>query len=217
MDFLSLHLTLFTIIKILLHFIKKMRERFFRFVYNSSKERGESMSNLQTEAQQELEETMETSEPNVTAETERTLDHVSYFGYSLLRDVLIPELLGDETNTISYWAGKHLARKYPLNTMDEIVAFFKAASWGTLTLAKKDKYSLELELSGDVVSKRFQQETCSFHLESGFVAEQIQRQNNCLTEAYLTHKEKNGKVLISVQWDRKDILPTETRAERYKK
>ena len=49
------------------------------------------------------------------------------------------------------------------------------------------------------------------------MAEQIQRQNNCLTEAYLTHKEKNGKVLISVQWDRKDILPTETRAERYKK
>ncbi|MES9741433.1 hypothetical protein ABWK24_04935, partial [Priestia megaterium] len=63
MDFSSLHLTLFTIIKILLHFIKKMRERFFRFVYNSSKERGESMSNLQTESQQELEETMETSEP----------------------------------------------------------------------------------------------------------------------------------------------------------
>ena len=147
---------------------------------------------------------------------QRALDHVPYFGYSLLRDVLIPELLGDETNTISYWAGKHLARKYPLNTMDEIVAFL-SSFLGNTDACQKDKYSLELELSGDVVSKRFQQETCSFHLESGFVAEQIQRQNNCLTEAYLTPKEKNGKVLISVQWDRKDILPTETRAERYKK
>ncbi|TYR82220.1 DUF2507 domain-containing protein [Priestia megaterium] len=171
------------------------------------------MSNLPTELQQEHTEIEESTEHNPS-----TQEKIPYFGYSLLRDILIPELLGADTNEISYWAGKQLARKFPLNSIDEIILFFAKAAWGVLTLVKTEKYVLELELTGDMVKKRFaDQAHASFHLEAGFVAEQIQRQKNCLTEAYLTSKERAGKILISVQWDKKDILTTESRVDRYKK
>lgn len=41
---------------------------------------------------------------------------VPSFGLDLLRDYLIPELLGDEAPHIMYWAGKDLARKFPLDS-----------------------------------------------------------------------------------------------------
>ncbi len=171
------------------------------------------MSNQQTETQQEIveiEEIDQTDTPQVPT--------TPYFGYSLLRDVLIPELLSSDTNEISYWAGKQLARKFPLSSVEEISGFFIKAGWGQLTILKMEKYNIEMELTGEVVKRRFTEyPNSSFHLEAGFVAEQVQQLKNCLTETYLTNKEKAGKILFSVQWDKKDIITPETRAERYKK
>ena len=36
------------------------------------------------------------------------------FGYELMRDFLLPTILGKHEKDILYWAGKDLARKFPL-------------------------------------------------------------------------------------------------------
>jgi predicted hydrocarbon binding protein len=146
---------------------------------------------------------------------EPKLDHYndeetcSVFGLELLRSVLIPELLGRENSGVSYWAGKNIARKYPLTSTEEIIDFFKKASWGDLQLVKESKTEMIFELTSPLITKRFKQETnpISYQLEAGFIAEQIQRMTNYITEAYTS--EKNGKdpfVLFEVKWDRKDLV-----------
>jgi predicted hydrocarbon binding protein len=140
---------------------------------------------------------------------EQTLDkpNFPYFGYSLIRDVLLPDLLGNETNQILYWSGKNLARKYPLERKEDLISFFEQAGWGMLTITEEKRRELEFVLSGDVVTKRLNNHpNASFHLEAGFIAEQIQLQKNCTAESLLELKGKQDKVLITVKWDKKDII-----------
>jgi predicted hydrocarbon binding protein len=133
----------------------------------------------------------------------------SVFGVELLRSVLLPELLGKENSGISYWAGKNIARKYPLSTLEDIIVFFKKASWGNLKLVKDSKSEMIFELSSTLITKRAQQEInqVSYQLEAGFLAEQIQRMSNYITESYTS--EKKGKetiIIFEVKWDRKDLV-----------
>lgn len=132
-------------------------------------------------------------------------DTVSIFSKELLRDILLPDLLGKDHSQILYWAGKQLARKFPLNN-EEMYDFFNKAGWGELTKAKSSKKEAEYILSGPIISRRFDLNTeCEFHLEAGFLAEQIQLQNKRITEAVAEPKRKAGKVKFLVRWDSKDI------------
>ncbi|WP_257346458.1 YslB family protein [Pseudalkalibacillus decolorationis] len=131
------------------------------------------------------------------------------FGYELLRDVLLPELLGNENHRILYWAGRMLARKYPLETTDELIQFFATANWGELRLSQEDAKSMTFELFSDRVSdllmKRMHE---GFQLEAGFLAEQIQKQQDKVTETFDEVKRgKVDKMIFTVQWDRKDEIP----------
>ncbi len=131
--------------------------------------------------------------------------HISGFGYELIREVLLFDLLGKETPNILYWAGKNLARKYPLETLDDIITFFEQAGWGTLTVINERNDELEVELTGTIVTARFTlNENCSFQLEAGFLAQQIEQQKRCVAEAYEQQKKRAQKVLFTVKWDKKD-------------
>lgn len=134
--------------------------------------------------------------------------YVPIFGYELLREVLIPDLLGKDAPQLLYWAGKSMARKFPLESSDEIISFFQQAGWGTLSINKHDKNVMEFYLQGEFIQTRLQgkQET-NFQLEAGFLAQQIQTQNRCITEAFEQQKKKTSTVVFTVKWDRKD--PTE--------
>ncbi|MBS4202672.1 YslB family protein [Lederbergia citrea] len=140
------------------------------------------------------------SEPEVT-------ETVPVFGYELLRDILIPGLLGKDTAEISYWAGKHLARKFPLLSLEEINSFFEEAGWGKMLLLEESKNELKIELSGKMVLRRFHMlsDPC-FRLEAGFIAEQIQSQKQTVTEAYDEVNKKKNKVVITVRWDKRDRI-----------
>lgn len=132
-------------------------------------------------------------------------DRIPIFGYELLRDILIPDLLGQDSPEISYWAGKHLARKFPLLSMDEIYSFFSEASWGELTLLDETKKEIKLQLSGAVLKRRFlTQPTPCFRLEAGFLAQQIQFKKKLVTEAHAELDKKKNKAIITVRWDLKD-------------
>ena len=130
---------------------------------------------------------------------------VSQFAYELLRSDLLPELLGKEERNILYWAGRHLARKYPLHTMEEVSAFFNEAGWGNLDMIEASKTEMVFSLHSILIEQRienFQHNT--FSLEAGFLAEQIQLQKKCITEAL--ESIKRNKVSITVQWDKKDTI-----------
>lgn len=128
---------------------------------------------------------------------------ISGFGYELLREHVIHDILGHDTATILYWSGKSLARKFPLNTLDEIISFFEHAGWGNLAILKLGKNEIELELASDLISYRFSiNEECTFQLEAGFIAQQIELQKKKLTETYEQQKKRVNKVVFTVKWDK---------------
>ena len=59
-------------------------------------------------------------------------DTVSIFSKELLRDILLPDLLGKDHSQILYWSGKQLARKFPLNNVEDIIDFFLNAGCGEI-------------------------------------------------------------------------------------
>lgn len=134
-------------------------------------------------------------------------DIVPAFGYELIREVLLPELLGNDTSEILYWAGKRLARKYPLETFEQIVNFFHEAGWGELEKKNESKNDMEILLSSALIKKRLKEKVnTTFQLEAGFLAQQIELQKEVITEAFEHPKKKAGKVQFTVKWDIKDSI-----------
>ncbi|WP_244877175.1 YslB family protein [Carnobacterium inhibens] len=133
----------------------------------------------------------------------------SLFGYELIRDVVIPNLLGTDTHEILYWAGKELARQYPLANRQDIIRFFDKAGFGLIELNKKQRNKQIYTLSGEIVEVRLNQAEPSFNLEAGFLAEQIQSQDGIYTEAVTEVNKKTKMVTFTVQSDLKDRLSIE--------
>ena len=55
-------------------------------------------------------------------------------GAATLRDIIIPALLGTETEGILYWIGKDLAREYPVATEEELIVLTNQLGMGELSL-----------------------------------------------------------------------------------
>ena len=130
--------------------------------------------------------------------------HVTSFGYELIRDHVLSSILGKHEKEILYWAGKDLARKFPLYAMEEAVTFFLEAGWGILELEKSSKdsafYTLKtMNLPQSGISR-------SHRLEAGFLAEQQQKIGGYLTECYDQQVKKNGIVTFHIKWDLKTTV-----------
>lgn len=135
---------------------------------------------------------------------------INIFSKEILRDVLLPDLLGKEHSQILYWSGKQLARKFPLSNVEEIIEFFTNAGWGELIEEKRSKKEAEYILQGPIIARRFDLNSeCEFQLEAGFLAEQFEFQNKRITEAVAETKKKASKVKFLVRWDSKDTREIE--------
>jgi predicted hydrocarbon binding protein len=143
-------------------------------------------------------------ELNVQSDESR---NISLFGYELIREFILPEILGTDTPEILYWAGKSLARKHPLNTVDDIIDFFTKASWGQLEVKKERKDEIEFELASPLIVSRVKSKAEHyFQIEAGFLAQQIQLQKQVIAETFEHPIKKANKVQFTVKWDRKDTL-----------
>jgi predicted hydrocarbon binding protein len=129
---------------------------------------------------------------------------ISIFGYELIRDILIPEILGKDTPEILYWAGKRLARKYPLADNEQLIDFFAKASWGELIISKESKNELEFELTSPLIAPRVKAKAEHyFQLEAGFLAQQIEQQKQASTAEAFEHPiKKSNKVQFTVKWEK---------------
>lgn len=136
----------------------------------------------------------------------------TYLAQATLRDILLPLILGDETEGISYWAGKQLATKFPLESIADLSQFFEQINFGQLTLKKQKKNQYFFELTGPIVTKRIADfKTPDFQLEAGFMAQTLEQQLQVTAEAKATVENKK-RVTIFVQTDINDPLeiPLET-------
>ncbi|WP_227002756.1 DUF2507 domain-containing protein [Salicibibacter kimchii] len=117
------------------------------------------------------------------------------YGYELLRKTLLPELLNGEHDAIMYWGGKLLARKTPLDNIDEIPPFFERAGWGKIEKQKegKNQWKYELQLMNDEKKPAF-----SRHLEAGFLAGQFETLYKTAAEATLEKKRNGIKIHVYI-------------------
>ncbi len=129
---------------------------------------------------------------------------VPAFGYELIRDHVLSTILGKHENDILYWAGKELARKFQMFSMEEATSFFKEAGWGTLTLEHLAKDEAFYVLTGDPES--LQIEKRCFRLEAGFLAQQQQKLGGFLTECFEDKIINQKMVRFHVKWDLKEVI-----------
>jgi len=123
-------------------------------------------------------------------------------GYEIIRDHVIPNILGKHEDEILYWSGKDIARKFPIFSTDELPDFFQEAGWGRLIAydgkTAKDEALFTLEQSETTLLQNR-----SFYLEAGFIAEQYQKLTGFLTECYGEKFPKEKHVRFLVKWDLK--------------
>ena len=143
--------------------------------------------------------------PVAQKHTDNLQPQISLFGYELIREVLLPELLGKDTPEILYWAGKKLARKYPLGDLDALIQFFADANWGVLSVKDEKRRELILELSGEMVFSRLSRDkTSTFQLEAGFLAQQLEMQKQVAVESFEHPHKRLDQIQFTVKWDSKD-------------
>ncbi|KRM95714.1 hypothetical protein FC24_GL001942 [Loigolactobacillus rennini DSM 20253] len=124
-------------------------------------------------------------------------------GYELLRDILLPDLLGQEAPGILYWAGKDLARRLPLQKLADLPTFFEQFNFGHLTLSQQTKNRYIYRLAGGQVKQRqkaFAQ--ADFQLEAGFLAQQTQQITQAVAEGQL--QPERDAITIIIQTDQTD-------------
>lgn len=129
-----------------------------------------------------------------------TYNSPTQFGYELLRDHVLPSILGKHEDDILYWAGKELARKFPIFASEELFDFFNEAGWGPLLIDKTGKDEIFYSLTPDHNSSA-QQRSCQ--LEAGFIAEQTQKLTGFLTECHGETSKDGSSIKFHVKWDSK--------------
>lgn len=119
-----------------------------------------------------------------------------------LRDVIIPSILGKETDEMLYWIGKDVARQFPVDSDEKLSPLVKQLGFGDLTLVKKNATIQLWKLGGPIVKERIAQngELTSFGLETGFLAQEIEFQLMTITEATIVERKKDH-IVIEVRND----------------
>ncbi|WP_062047847.1 YslB family protein [Bacillus sp. JCM 19034] len=125
------------------------------------------------------------------------MDEMNQFGYNLIRNDVLKDVLGKEHDQILYWIGKSLARKYPIATMEELPEFFLKANWGNLTLEKEKRNLYIYLLSGDWMGKT---DTRCYQLEAGFLAQQFEMWEN--RGVGVTPSVQRSSVKFEIEMDR---------------
>ncbi|MFD1067466.1 DUF2507 domain-containing protein [Oceanobacillus locisalsi] len=93
-------------------------------------------------------------------------------GYDILRYIGLPELFGEEKETLLYFLGRNVARNFEFNSFEDVNVFFEKMGLGTLELAKEKKNVKTFYLLSEAVITRLKSNMeTDFRLEAGIIAE----------------------------------------------
>jgi predicted hydrocarbon binding protein len=127
------------------------------------------------------------------------------FGYELLLNKVIPEILGRETAQMLYWAGRTIGKSTKHHSIEDIIKFFTKAGWGVLVLEKEKDEEYQFSLSSRVIEERIKaNKDTTFQLEAGFLAGNIEQMLGFAAETHEDVKARKGKVILTVRWDKHD-------------
>lgn len=97
-------------------------------------------------------------------------------GYDILRYIGLPELFGEEKDTLLYFLGRNLARKFEFSSLEDLSLFFEKMGLGVLDLVKDKKNVKTFYLLSDtIVAKLKSDMETDFRLEAGIIAEVLQQ------------------------------------------
>ncbi|CAH1854171.1 YslB family protein [Convivina intestini] len=127
---------------------------------------------------------------------------VNFFATLLLRDALLSNLLQTDYHGIAYWAGKELARQFPLDTIEELKQFFQTAGLGDLDISRQSSTEQIWLLKGPLVRQRLDlNRQADFNLETGFLAQQLENQVGAIAEGSYVIKNHSRRVVINILTD----------------
>lgn len=120
-------------------------------------------------------------------------------GQDILRYVTLPQFLGHEKDTLLYFIGRNLARDIHIKSIEDLVYVFQKLRWGNLELIKEKKGYLTFHLmSDDIVHRLKYPVETDFRLESGFLAETLQKITERPCECTETVSERLYRVQFKV-------------------
>jgi len=123
----------------------------------------------------------------------------STLGYDILRYVTMPEVLGEEKDSILYFIGRNLSRKFEIKVLDDLIYLFLKLKWGKLELIKEKKKQVVFHLMSDEIVSRLQAPyDTDFRLEAGFIAESIMKITERPAECVETVNERLYRVEFKV-------------------
>src|SRR5699024_11201101 len=97
--------------------------------------------------------------------------HTAGAGFDIIRYVALPEFLGKEAPTLLYYMGKNLARKFDMETIEDVADIFEKLGIGSLELVKEKKHQKIFHLLADSIVLRLKSQIeADFRLEAGFLA-----------------------------------------------
>lgn len=112
-------------------------------------------------------------------------------GHDILRYVAFPELVGGERDPLLYFIGKSIARRFDIQSMDDVIYFFNKMKWGNLEIIKEKKNEYQFHLMADEVAMRIRSSMeVDFRMEAGFLANAIETMVEKQCECYDTVNEK---------------------------
>ncbi|WP_288528490.1 YslB family protein [uncultured Secundilactobacillus sp.] len=137
-------------------------------------------------------------------------DRAPLFGQALIRDVVLPDILGDDVDNIAYWEGKQLARRFQLGNIEDLSRFFQQAAFGTLQLTTQTAKEWQFSLSGAPVASRLAYNLqAPFMLEAGFLAQTVEQMIGVVAETktpLATPKTPTDAITLSVHLDPQDAI-----------
>ena len=132
---------------------------------------------------------------------------VSFFALTAMRDLMLPNMLGEEQHNILYWAGRDLAAKLPVDET-AIPQLFTQVGFGALTPLKQKRQERQYLLAGDVVATRIRTyEDPDFQLEAGFLAQALQQVLGFAVEGCSAIQRREQNVVLTVVMDNQDTQP----------
>ena len=131
----------------------------------------------------------------------------TYFGQMILRDELLPSLLGPRLDRIMYFSGRDLGIHFPAKD-DEIGKVFTDLGLGNLANSKMKVRERTYTLDGPVVAERLSKHPdADFQFEAGLLAQMVQQVLGMSAEAHSEVQARSNRVSITVAIDPSEEEP----------
>ncbi|WP_051237703.1 DUF2507 domain-containing protein [Lacticigenium naphthae] len=138
---------------------------------------------------------------NSTQEEKTSQQNTPIDALILLRDNVLPNLFGEDVDAILYWAGKEIARQFPLKNKEDIHYFFHQYGLGELHFVRSKNNRNELKLTGSIISARLKNPKANFSFEAGILAQQLELLQDVPTESSYNIQPKEDIVLFTIKSD----------------